>query len=102
MPGARALRQAGERLSVRAAGGVGAWHGQAASSMRCRCRSASSRIRREECERPAVAARRYPGRVIRDGFAYEVRNRVTLCRCGASKNKPFCDGSHAAIKFRDY
>jgi CDGSH-type Zn-finger protein len=36
-----------------------------------------------------------------DGFAYEVRNRVTLCRCGASKNKPFCDGSHAAIGFRD-
>jgi CDGSH-type Zn-finger protein len=36
-----------------------------------------------------------------DGFAYEVRNRVTLCRCGASKNKPFCDGSHAAIKFHD-
>jgi CDGSH-type Zn-finger protein len=36
-----------------------------------------------------------------DGFAYEVRNRVTLCRCGASKNKPFCDGSHAAVKFRD-
>jgi CDGSH-type Zn-finger protein len=36
-----------------------------------------------------------------DGQAYEVRNRVTLCRCGASKNKPFCDGSHAAIKFRD-
>ena len=36
-----------------------------------------------------------------DGYSYEVRNRVTLCRCGASKNKPFCDGSHAAIKFRD-
>jgi CDGSH-type Zn-finger protein len=35
-----------------------------------------------------------------DGFTYEVRNRVTLCRCGASKNKPFCDGSHAAIKFK--
>ena len=29
-----------------------------------------------------------------DGFAYEVRNRVTLCRCGQSKNKPYCDGSH--------
>ena len=39
--------------------------------------------------------------VASDGFAYEVRNRVTLCRCGASQNKPFCDGSHAAIKFRD-
>ena len=36
-----------------------------------------------------------------DGFHYEVRNRVTLCRCGASKKKPFCDGTHAAIKFRD-
>jgi len=29
-----------------------------------------------------------------DGFPYEVRNRVTLCRCGKSANKPFCDGSH--------
>ncbi|MEY2341558.1 CDGSH iron-sulfur domain-containing protein [Acidithiobacillus sp. IBUN Pt1247-S3] len=36
-----------------------------------------------------------------DGFAYEVRNRVTLCRCGASKNKPFCDGSHISKGFRD-
>ncbi len=39
--------------------------------------------------------------IAADGFAYEVRNRVTLCRCGASKHKPFCDGSHAAVKFRD-
>ena len=31
-----------------------------------------------------------------DGETYEVRNRVTLCRCGKSNNKPFCDGSHAA------
>ena len=29
-----------------------------------------------------------------DGFTYEIRNRVTLCRCGQSKNKPFCDGTH--------
>ena len=36
-----------------------------------------------------------------DGFKYEVRNRVTLCRCGQSQNKPFCDGTHAAVKFRD-
>ena len=36
-----------------------------------------------------------------DGFEYEVRNRVTLCRCGQSRNKPFCDGTHASIKFRD-
>ena len=29
-----------------------------------------------------------------DGHVYEIRNRVTLCRCGKSYNKPFCDGSH--------
>lgn len=29
-----------------------------------------------------------------DGKPYEVRNRVTLCRCGKSANKPFCDSSH--------
>jgi len=29
-----------------------------------------------------------------DGTSYEVRNRVTLCRCGRSANKPFCDAAH--------
>ncbi len=28
------------------------------------------------------------------GLPYEVRNRVTLCRCGHSFDKPFCDSSH--------
>jgi len=36
-----------------------------------------------------------------DGVIYEVRNRQTLCRCGKSKIKPFCDSSHVRIKFRD-
>jgi len=37
-----------------------------------------------------------------DGQAYEIRNRMTLCRCGKSENKPFCNGAHAADpKFRD-
>jgi CDGSH-type Zn-finger protein len=35
-----------------------------------------------------------------DGFTYEVRNRQLLCRCGASQNKPFCDGSHRRVNFR--
>lgn len=36
-----------------------------------------------------------------DGFTYQVRNRVTLCRCGNSRNKPFCDGTHASSKYKD-
>ena len=40
--------------------------------------------------------------VSADGDAYEVRNRVTLCRCGQSKNKPFCDGSHVECGFHDH
>jgi CDGSH-type Zn-finger protein len=36
-----------------------------------------------------------------DGFVYESRNRVTLCRCGKSRNKPFCDGAHIEANFSD-
>jgi CDGSH-type Zn-finger protein len=35
------------------------------------------------------------------GEVYEVRNRVTLCRCGSSRNKPFCDGTHVRTRFSD-
>jgi CDGSH-type Zn-finger protein len=39
--------------------------------------------------------------VAADGTEYEVRNRQTLCRCGNSRNKPFCDGSHQDTGFRE-
>jgi CDGSH-type Zn-finger protein len=39
--------------------------------------------------------------VSEDGSPYEVRNRQTLCRCGRSRNKPFCDGSHERVLFTD-
>lgn len=35
------------------------------------------------------------------GETYEIHNRVVLCRCGASHNKPYCDGTHASIRFND-
>ena len=31
----------------------------------------------------------------------ETRNRVTLCRCGGSANKPLCDGTHKENGFAD-
>ena len=31
-----------------------------------------------------------------------VRFRAALCRCGHSKNKPFCDNTHQDVKFQDY
>jgi len=36
-----------------------------------------------------------------DGTVLEQRNRVTLCRCGRSQNKPLCDGSHIPARFHD-
>jgi hypothetical protein len=39
--------------------------------------------------------------VAADGFRYETRNRYVLCRCGRSKDKPFCDGAHIDEKFND-
>jgi CDGSH-type Zn-finger protein len=36
-----------------------------------------------------------------DGQPFETRNRVTLCRCGASKIKPLCDGTHREINFNE-
>ena len=35
------------------------------------------------------------------GEPIAVRKTVFLCRCGASKNKPFCDGTHSHIGFTD-
>jgi CDGSH-type Zn-finger protein len=36
-----------------------------------------------------------------DGQPIEVRNRMSICRCGQSGNKPLCDGSHAEAGFTD-
>ena len=36
-----------------------------------------------------------------EGNAFESKESFALCRCGHSKNKPFCDGSHKEVAFDD-
>jgi CDGSH-type Zn-finger protein/uncharacterized Fe-S cluster protein YjdI len=46
----------------------------------------------------------FEGNLQIDGAADDmpgVRHRAALCRCGDSKNKPFCDNSHEQVDFRD-
>ncbi len=35
----------------------------------------------------------------RKGKEYQTQEKCTLCRCGQSKNKPFCDGTHIKVRF---
>jgi CDGSH-type Zn-finger protein/uncharacterized membrane protein YozB (DUF420 family) len=59
----------------------------------------------ESRERRIVVSRNGPyfvsGRVALDagGAKPSFPDRYALCRCGGSKNKPFCDGTHWAIDF---
>ena len=76
----------------------------------------------ENCPSGAITYERHDGRggepnppvnlaVVRENGPYAIRaqlrspdlgprNRATFCRCGASKNKPFCDGSHNDTGFK--
>ncbi|RME00121.1 MAG: CDGSH iron-sulfur domain-containing protein [Calditrichaeota bacterium] len=38
--------------------------------------------------------------VVKDGKEEPIEQKaIALCRCGASGNKPFCDGSHKNVEF---
>ena len=73
------------------------------------CPSGAIRYRRKD-GRPDEAAPPVNLIAVREAGPYAVRAdlrldgtavgfRATLCRCGASKNKPYCDGSHHDVKF---
>jgi CDGSH-type Zn-finger protein/uncharacterized Fe-S cluster protein YjdI len=73
------------------------------------CPSGAIRYQRKD-DRPDESAPPVNLLAIRENGPYAVRGllrldgqasgfRATLCRCGASKNKPFCDGSHHEIGF---
>ena len=34
------------------------------------------------------------------GETFQVNSSVSLCRCGQSENKPFCDNTHEKIHFK--
>jgi CDGSH-type Zn-finger protein len=36
-----------------------------------------------------------------DGSVVTNEGTIYLCRCGQSKNKPYCDGSHTTSGFKD-
>lgn len=73
------------------------------------CPSGAIRYRRKD-GKPEETAPPVNLVAIREAGPYAVRGdlsiadksgffRATLCRCGASKNKPYCDGSHHAVEF---
>jgi uncharacterized Fe-S cluster protein YjdI len=43
---------------------------------------------------------RGPIRIVQPDGSVEELPRAAFCRCGQSKNKPFCDGSHREVGFR--
>jgi CDGSH-type Zn-finger protein/ferredoxin len=50
-----------------------------------------------------LSAEGEPFPVLRSAIGADIQpeKNVFLCRCGESKNKPYCDGTHATVGYRD-
>ena len=59
-----------------------------------------SKVTIEEREDGPLVIKNLPLLENSDGSEVPKRPVMALCRCGASKRKPFCDGSHMAIEFK--
>lgn len=78
-----------------------------------RCPSGALTYERKDGEREPVPARNVVWPIPRGPIhirgdlrietpeGEEIELRVSLCRCGQSGNKPFCDGSHTKCDFKD-
>jgi CDGSH-type Zn-finger protein len=53
----------------------------------------------EERENGPLVATGISSIARKDGVTVAAKPVMALCRCGASGNKPFCDGSHAKVGF---
>lgn len=49
----------------------------------------------------AAAGEDFPVLQTSEGEEIAAGRKVFLCRCGSSRNKPFCDGAHAAVGYGD-
>ncbi|MFT5870625.1 MAG: CDGSH-type Zn-finger protein [Paracoccaceae bacterium] len=56
----------------------------------------------EERENGPLVVKSVQSMTLADGQVVEVKEVMALCRCGASKSKPFCDGSHKDIGFESH
>lgn len=81
---------------------------EAIAALARRCPSGAIRFERldggpveEASVRPIVQVQENGPYVVRGDFvvAGQRQTRATLCRCGASKNKPYCDNSHRTAAF---
>lgn len=81
---------------------------EAIAALARRCPSGAIRFERldggpaeEPSTRPIVQVQENGPYAVRGDFviAGQRQTRATLCRCGASKNKPFCDNSHRSAGF---